>query len=283
MLGMRQLRFIRRLSENAKTSARRGFGGGTYYDSQSAYWVTPHDPKSLKISVDVSASRPDLDDGDALLTPIHQRHEVLKDLAGSYQTIVLPASPFLQNNNNLAAHASLVGERVRTVVKSIHPYSSSVSAPTNVLFDVEVDCEDGGDVKEKAVQHVRDHFERGNRVRATLRGLSAGALQVGNVAGVLADAGAEEIFLDNGPGTDCNDLVAAIEEVCYVDAPGGAMVGRLGLNFVDDDEFWEEAVEAVGVAKLKVKEEDIDLLRRRIADGITCDVCSQAFYKEGKN
>ena len=189
------------INPRAFSSGERAFSSGAYYDSQSARWVTPHDPSSLKISVDVSTSRPKLDDGDALLTPLHERHEALKELASMYSTIVLPASPFLQNNNNVATHAALVGEGVRTVVKSIFPYSTSVAAPENVLFEVEVDCEKWGDSGEKAAEHVRAHFDRGNRVRVTARGLGAGALEVGKVAGVLADAGGEErVGSDGGQG-----------------------------------------------------------------------------------
>ena len=42
------------------------------------------------------------------------------------------------------------------------------------------------------------------------------------------------------------------------DVPGGPMLARLGLNFVPEDEFIEQAVLNMGVAKLLVKEENLD-------------------------
>ena len=60
-------------------------------------------------------------------------------------------------------------------------------------------------------------------------------------------------------GDDVDHLVEVMGEICYVDAPGGPMLGRLGVNFVskEDDEFWGEAVFGFGVSKVKVEEQDV--------------------------
>ena len=120
-----------------------------------------------------------------------------------YKTVVLPPTPFLLNNNNIAAHAALVGD-AKLVVDSITPYHTSVEHADNVIFNVMLDAV--APVKQRndkwSVQdHIASHFEKGNRVRVTIRKVGlASAIEVGTLAGMVADAGAEEIFLDNSEG-----------------------------------------------------------------------------------
>ena len=76
---------------------------GTYYDSQSARWITPHNPSHFKLSVDVS-SRTGLEDSDTLLTPMHERHEILKDAAQFNHGQVRSAQNGLKLEPNFERH-----------------------------------------------------------------------------------------------------------------------------------------------------------------------------------
>ena len=246
-----------------------------YYDSQSARWITPHDPEYFRLSVDLT-KHPKLQDDTTLLTPLHERHTALQMLGDKYSTIVLPPTPILQNNNNIEAHSTLTQSAF--VIPSIFPYHASTSAPDNVMFDVSVDAEKA-DV-ESILKHVGGHFSKANRVRCTISNFKTQSpVSLGSLCGKLCDAGSEEIFLFNEPDCDTDDLVEMMEEICYVDAPGGPMLGRLGLNYSSSlssfsvEEFLEEAVFNFGCSKLKVSEEDVaefaSIIQRR---GLKCDI-----------
>ena len=159
----------------------------SYYDSQSARWITPHD------------------------------HNVfILDVVGEKSNLI-----------NITVSAT-------SPQSSLAKIASSFTTPNP-----------------STQKHIR--------IRATISNFeNLSPIDTGMLAAKCCDAGAEEIFLANQKNHNIDDLVGHLEEVLYVDAPGGAMLGRLGLNFVTGcEEFDEEVIRNIGVRKFNVSRENL--------------------------
>jgi hypothetical protein len=173
--------------------------------------------------------------------------------------------------------ANMVNEQCQILVES-NPDSTSKSFGNNVVMNVAIDATADITV---ACEHIAAHFSKGNRVRTTITNfMKEDPIAIGAIAGKACDAGSEEVFLANKPGDEVDDLVMVIEEVTYVDAPGGPMLGRLGLTYINEEEFLEEAIDTLGVAKYNLHINDVDnLLQMAKGRGLEHDISDVALLQ----
>lgn len=194
------------------------YSSTAYYDSQSARWITRHDPNKFELTVCVPPSAD----------------------ATRYGTVHTTKGDHLFNKSQTAV---------------VDCDGSFDTVPSNVVVNIiTAPNEPAADT----ISRIRHHLTSNNtRLRATITNFTAdNPIDIGSHAGRLADEGVSELFIDNVMGTDVDDLRAAIEEISYVDAEGGAMIGRIGLNFIPHySELMEECVFDLGVSKLRITEE----------------------------
>jgi hypothetical protein len=182
-----------------------------------------------------------------------------------------PPSTVAMTNEQLETNSKLLTDSCQMLIESNPEDSPTATFGSAVIMNVTIDATT--DVS-SACEHIALHFANGTRVRTTLTNfMDVDPIIVGSIAGKVCDAGSEEVFLANEAGADVDDLAMILEEITYVDAPGGPMLGRLGLTYMECDEFLEEAIDTLGVAKYNVSLDAVGgLLKMAEARGLQHDI-----------
>jgi hypothetical protein len=191
---------------------------GTYYDSQSARWITPHDPTYFRLTVDAN-NNPALKS----IQLQNDAHSQFNFLSKRYSQFLLPIASDVfdgkknnildQNNLDSAVNDSLA-------ILSTSDLKDPIKIPSYIMMNINVKTNDSSTIDETK-KLVEANFEIGNRIRCTMTKFDSMApWEVGCIAAEMCDVGCEEIFLDNVSqddyGMDIDELIQVMEEICYI-------------------------------------------------------------------
>lgn len=219
-LNVQYRRYLVNLRSRTFSSTRST--DGTYYDSQSARWITPHDPTYFRLTVDAN--------NNPALKSIQLQNDVhgqIDFLSKRYSQFLLPIASdvfdekknnnprILNQNKNLD---SAVNDSM--AILSTSDLKNPIKIPSYTMMNVNVKTNDSSTIDETK-KIVEENFEIGNRIRCTMTKFDSMApWEVGRIAAEMCDVGCEEIFLDNVSqddfGMDIDELIQVMEEICYI-------------------------------------------------------------------
>ena len=191
---------------------------GAYYDSQSARWITPHDPSYFRLTIDATNN------------PTMKTLQSQKDIRGQfnflskrYSQFLLPIScDLIQMNESIfdLNHNNSSAKNDTFAILSSTNNEKRIKIPMNTMININIRSDDNHSIDESK-KHVAEHFQIGNRIRCSMTNFDSMApWEIGCIAAELCDAGCEEIFLDNRSQDDCrmdiDDLIQVMEEICYI-------------------------------------------------------------------
>lgn len=206
------------IKKRSRTFSSTKGNDGTYYDSQSARWITPHDPTYFRLTI-VANNNP-------AIKAMQSKSDVygqLKFLSERYNQFSLPISSnaFHKGKNDALDYHRLdsaIHDSLAILSTCVH--KNPIKIPMNAMLDIIIHSNDSIQIEESK-KFVAEHFQIGNRIRCTMTNFDSMApWVVGCIAAELCDAGCEEIFLDNRFQDeycmDIDDLIQVMEEICYI-------------------------------------------------------------------